>query len=258
MDIYLSTIGKNAADLARKHGFGIEIAEFSYAANMDTDFAYWDELTRANLSGIGRRVFHAPFNELCPSAVDPLIVEVTRRRLEQAYSLMRSYDINRMVVHSGYLPHLYVKDWFAGQSAEFWRCFLLGKPADFSLLLENVMEESPEMLLDIIKRTGDERFRLCLDLGHAGGRFSDLPVIEWVEISAPCLKHVHVHNNYRTGDLHNPPGDGHIDIDAALSKITELCPDATFTMETADLQSAISWLEARRKPAARTGTGSVP
>ena len=242
MDIYLSTIGKNAAVLAREYGFGLEIADFSYAANMDVDFEYWDELTRANLAGIERRIFHAPFNELCPAAVEPLVAEVTRRRLEQAYRLMLRYETNRMVVHSGYIPHLYDKGWFAERSAEFWRGFLLDKPADFSLLLENVLEEGPDMLLDIIKKTGDERFHFCLDLGHAGGHFSDLPPTAWIEKSAPHIRHVHIHNNYRRGDLHNPPGDGLVDIGAALSKIAKLCPNATYTLETGDLPAAISWI----------------
>ena len=227
MDIYLSTIGENAAELARKYDFGIEIAEFCYAANLDTDFEHWDELTRANLSGIERRIFHAPFNELCPAAVDPLITEVTRRRLEQAYRLMCNYKIKKMVVHSGYIPHLYFRDWFYNKSTEFWSEFLSDKPADFLLLLENVLEEKPDMLLDIIEKTGNERFRLCLDLGHAGGHASCLPIEQWIKQTAPYLSHVHIHNNYKNEDLHNPPGDGLIDMEAALAKTYELCPDAT-------------------------------
>lgn len=235
-------MGAEAATLAREFGLGLEIAEFSYAANMDTDFPRWDALTRANLVGIERRIFHAPFNELCPAAVDPLVAELTRRRLEQAYALMRHFTINRMVVHSGYVPHIYVKSWFAERSAQFWRAFLYDKPPDFSLLLENVMEESPDMLCDIITQTGDTRFRLCLDIGHAGGVFSKLPVERWIEDTAPYLNHVHVHNNYRASDLHNPPGDGLIDMASALARISDLQPGATYTLETSDLRRAVSWL----------------
>ncbi|MCL2126618.1 MAG: sugar phosphate isomerase/epimerase [Treponema sp.] len=245
IDLHLSTIGADAAALAREHGFGIEIAEFSYAANMDADFPRWDTVTRENLEGIQRRVFHAPFNELCPAAIDPLVAELTRKRLEQAYQLTRRYGIRRMVVHSGYIPHLYVHSYFTERSVQFWRDFLLDKPADFSLLLENTLEEGPDMLRDIVEKTGDPRLQLCLDLGHAGGHFSDLPVSRWIETFAPYLAHVHIHNNYRTGDLHNPPGDGLIDIQAALAAITELRPGATYTAETAELRKAAAWLESR-------------
>ena len=45
-NIYLSTIAPEAASLARKHGFGLEIAEYCTAWNMDrqvssTDHAVW-------------------------------------------------------------------------------------------------------------------------------------------------------------------------------------------------------------------------
>jgi len=243
IDLHLSTIGEGAAALAREYGLGIEIAEFSYAANMDTDFARWDRLTRDNLLGIEKRVFHAPYNELCPAAVDPLISEITRRRLDQAYTLMQDYNIIRMVVHSGYVPYIYVKSWFIDRSAEFWRGFLYDKPPDFALLLENALEESPDILRDIVEKTGDTRFRLCLDVGHAEGTFSKTPVMEWVETTAPLLGHVHVHNHYHNGDIHNPPGDGLIDMRTAISEIIKLQPHATYTAETADLQSAVSWFE---------------
>ena len=243
VNLYLSTIGENAAVLARKHGFGIEIAEFSYAVNMDTDFSYREKITCENLAGIRNRIFHAPFAELCPAAIDPLIMEVTRRRYNQAYKLMQGFCINNMVVHSGYIPNLYFKSWFVNRSVEFWRDFLLDKPPDFLLFLENVMEESPDILRNIVEKTGDARFQLCLDIGHAGAAFSKAPVPRWVETTAPCLGHVHVHNNYCEGDVHNPPGDGLIGVREAIVKILEKKPNVSFTAETADLKSAVSWFD---------------
>ena len=243
IDLHLSTIGQEAAVLARKYGLGIEIADFGYAVNMDVNFPYWENLTHANLAGIERRIFHAPYNDLCPAAVDPLIMEVTKRRFEQAYHLTRLFAINKMVVHSGYIPNLFFKSLFTKQSVDFWRGFLLDKPSDFILLLENVMEEGPDMLLDIIEKTGDPRLQFCLDIGHAGGVFSVLPVLRWIETTAPYLSHVHIHNNYHSGDIHNPPGNGLIDMEAAINRIAELRPNATYTAETENLRSAVSWFE---------------
>ena len=245
IELYLSTIGEGAAALARRHGFGLEISDFSYAANMDADFPHWDAVTRENLSGVEKRIFHAPYSELNPAAFDPLVAEVTGRRLEQAYRLARRYDIHRMVVHSGFVPRIYHRSWFVERSVEFWRGFLGGKPPDFSLLLENVMEDSPDMLMEIVDKTGDGRLKLCLDVGHAGGYFSATPVLGWVEAAAPYLGHVHIHNNNVEEDLHDPPGRGAIDVEAVLVRIRELCPGATYTAETADLLSAVSWLELR-------------
>ncbi|MDR3239287.1 MAG: sugar phosphate isomerase/epimerase [Clostridiales bacterium] len=243
IDLYLSTIGTDAAALAREYGLGIEIAEFSYAVNMDTDFPHWDEIVRANIAGIERRIFHAPFNDLCPAALDPLVLEVTRRRFAQAYKLMQGYGIHKMVVHSGYLPRMHYKSWFAAHSVDFWREFLSGKPPDFLLALENVMEEDPDMLLEIVEKTGDPRFQLCLDIGHAGAYFSHKPVSHWIETAAPYLGHVHVHNNYHEVDTHNEPGDGLIDMKAALTRIAELRPNVTYTLETQNMIASVEWMK---------------
>lgn len=243
IDLHLSTIGDQAAALAREHGLGIEVAEFSYAVNMDTNFEHWEEVVRKNLAGIKQRILHAPFSELCPSAVEPLVIEITRRRLEQGFELARHFNIERMVVHTGYIPRVYFTDWFAEGSARFWCDFLADKPSDFTLLLENVFEEKPEIMRDIVEKTGDERLQLCLDVGHAGGASSDIPLSRWITTLAPYLGHVHIHNNYQIWDEHNPPGDGLIDIDRAINEIIDLRPDATFTAEMADLSSAVSWFK---------------
>jgi len=243
ISLHLSTISKGAADLARRHGLGIEIAEYSYAVNMDSNFAHWEGITRDNLLGITNRIFHAPYSELCPASADPLIVEVSRQRLDQAYKIMRYFDINRMVVHSGYVPHLHHEDWFIGRSVAFWQDFLHEKSDDFSLLLENVMEESPEMLCEIIEKTDDTRFQLCLDIGHAGRASSKASITHWIKATAPYLGHVHIHNNYRMSDLHNPPGEGLIDMELVLTKIIELQHSITFTAETTKCESAIAWFE---------------
>jgi sugar phosphate isomerase/epimerase len=63
------------------------------------------------------------------------------------------------------------------------------------------MEDEPELLADIARRVGDERFRLCLDIGHANCQ-SVLPAAEWVQRYAPLLEHVHIHNNNGKRDTH--------------------------------------------------------
>ncbi|MCL2883619.1 MAG: hypothetical protein FWF30_04040, partial [Coriobacteriia bacterium] len=59
--------------------------------------------------------------------------------------------------------------------------------------------------------------------------------------TAPHIRHVHVHNNYHTGDAHNPPGDGLINIRAALLSISALQPLATYTAETSALEASVEW-----------------
>ena len=88
--LYLATIAEDAHLLASHYNLGIEVNEFCTAANMDLDFARWDAKARANMAGIKRFVFHAPFNEIHPSAIDPKARRLAMDRLEQAYQLRYS------------------------------------------------------------------------------------------------------------------------------------------------------------------------
>jgi sugar phosphate isomerase/epimerase len=240
--LHISTVAPDARRTALEFGLGIELAEFCTARNMDTDFARWDGSARANLEGIANAVFHAPFNELCPAAIDPKILETAKNRYAQAYALMRSYGINKMVVHSGYVPLIYFKEFFAERSVEFWREFLRDKPEDAAFFLENVLEDEPDLLRGIVEGVDDPRFRLCVDIGHANTIVSELPVAAWIDRCAPVLGHVHLHNNYRAWDHHNALDDGTIDMRAALRQLADAAPGVTYTIESRRNRASVLWL----------------
>ncbi|MCL2664306.1 MAG: sugar phosphate isomerase/epimerase [Defluviitaleaceae bacterium] len=243
MELFLSTIGDGAGDTAREHGLGIEVAEFCYSANMDEEFDVWDAHAKASVAGVNKKIFHAPCYELCPAAIEKLVVCAAKKRFGQAHGLAERYGIKRMVVHSGYVRYLYDRRWFKDRSIEFWKEYLFGKPDDFELLLENTLEEGPDILCGIIEGVGDPRFKLCFDIGHAGKSTSDVPVSRWVGSFAPHLRHVHVHNNYGVRDNHNPPGDGFIDVKKILDLLVKLCPGASYTLETQNLKSSVAWMK---------------
>ena len=233
-----------SAELAHEYGLGLEIAEFCTASNIDGHFDEYDRIIRAKIQGVDRLVLHAPFNELFPSAIDPMVLKVTRFRYNQAVGLARSYGINRLVIHSGFIPQLFFKSWFADRSIEFWQDFLRDKPGDLQICLENVLEDEPELLCCIAERVGDARLRLCLDTGHAFSA-SKVDPLEWVRVCAPYLAHLHIHNNTGEYDMHNALGDGGINMAALLETCGRLCPEATYTIETVKLKESLDWLGLR-------------
>lgn len=110
-------------------------------------------------------VLHAPFNELHPAAIDPLAKDLARHRMEQAYTACKDLGITKMVVHSGYVPHIYFKSWHQEQSVKFWTGFMADKPADFQLCIENVLEDEPQMMADMLKDIDQPNIGICLDIG---------------------------------------------------------------------------------------------
>lgn len=241
--IYLSTLSPDAPALAEECGIGLELDHFCTAANMDEGFDAWDAAVRADMRHAERFVLHAPFAELTPCAIDPLIREVSMKRLKQAIALCRRYGVKRMVAHSGFLPRVYFPEWYLDQGAPFFRELLQTADADFELLIENVLEPDPALLGELIERIGDPRAKICLDVGHAFVS-SEIPPREWIDRLAPWTRHLHLHDNDGSFDFHLPPGDGKIGYPELFGKLEECVPDATWTFECPDAIGCIRRLRA--------------
>lgn len=237
---YLSTIDPNAQETARKHGLGLEIAEYCTAWNMDEKFPETDAAVQKKLAGISNRVFHAPFNELFPCAIDPKARALAASRYRQAIGLAKQYGATKVIIHGGYNPWIYYPVWYAEQSILFWRDFLKEDPG-VQIVLENVLETEPEMLLSIVKGVDDPRLRLCLDVGHVNA-YSKVPVLDWLEICAPYIRHFHIHNNEGTWDSHSALTGGTIPVQTLLAAIEKKRPDATITLELMEAEPSVRWL----------------
>ena len=239
--LFLSGMDDCAPQLAREHGLGLELTVFSYAPNLED--AAQLAAAREQMQGISRFWLHAPFAELAPCAIDPMVRQVVLTRFRQTLAVARQLGVTRIVVHGGFQPHVYFPEWYVAQSVEFWKEFLRETPQDMTLALENVMEPSPEMLVEIVRQVDDPRLGLCLDVGHANTCVSSLPPLRWLAPMAPWLRHLHLHNNEGQDDLHAALGAGSIPMAQLLDEAQRLCPQASYTIETQDCAVSLRWLE---------------
>lgn len=238
--LYLSTIDANAQKIARGHGVGLEIAEYCTAWNMDEKFRETDSVVRHKLTGIPNRILHAPFNELFPCAIDKKARALAADRFRQAIAIAKCYGATKVVIHGGYNPRIYYPVWYMEQSILFWKEFLKDDPG-VEIVLENVLEEIPDMLLEIVKGVAHPQLRLCLDVGHVNA-YSQIPVTEWVEQWAPYLSHFHIHNNDGSWDSHSALMEGSIPMAQLFATIAEKCPNATITLELLQAEQSVRWL----------------
>lgn len=238
--LYLSTTAPDAAQVAREWGLGLEIAEFCTAWNMDRDLAKVQAELEPKLAGISRRVLHGPFNELFPCAIDPYARQLAAYRYRQTVALAKAYGAKKVVIHGGYQPRMYYPVWYVEQSILFWKDFLKEDPG-VDIVLENVLEEEPEMLRDILAGVDSPRLGMCLDIGHVNV-YSKVTVEAWMEACAPWLKHFHVHNNDGTWDTHSPLMAGNLPVREILDRADHLCPKATVTLELLEGESSVRWL----------------
>lgn len=236
--LFLSTIADDAVQTAREFGLGVELAQFCLAENMDKTPPDVQASLDAALE-VPRRVLHAPFAELCPAAIDPLVREVAKRRFLQAAALAKRYGAEKMVVHSGFIPLVYYPEWFAPQAAAFWRVFL-NDVDGLTLCVENVMETSPDVLRQIAEQVNDPRLRICFDVGHAFCQSGELA--PWLDALAPYISHVHLHNNHGSFDEHLGLPDGTLDMAAVIRQLEALAPQATYTLEVRSARASVEWL----------------
>ena len=241
--LHLSGIDGQAAALAGKWGLGFEIAEFCWAPRLEQPDAM--ELVRQQITGVERLWLHAPFAELAPCAIDPLVREAALRRFRQTIRTAQTLGVKRIVVHGGYIPLVYFPEWYVEQSAVFWKELLADVPPDMVLAVENVMEPGPDMLVQIAQAVADPRLGLCLDVGHANTCVSDTPPLEWIAPMSPWLRHVHLHSNVGDTDLHQALGEGSIPMEAVLDAVLRAAPEATFTIENQDCRPSLIWLAER-------------
>ena len=240
--LYISTVCSESCTLAEEYGVGLEIAEYCTASNMDVNFADTDKIVREEMKSAGRFTFHFPFNELCPAAIDPIVLDITKKRYMQAVNTALGYGITRFVVHSGYIPLVYYKEWFTEKSIEFWRGFLSELDRDVTFCYENVMEDSPDMPYDIVSAVNDARFGLCLDVGHSATIVSNTHPRDWIKKYGSRLYHMHIHNNDGKMDLHMPLGDGILDMREILDMGLKE-DNVTFTIESMDGRASCQWLK---------------
>ena len=120
--VYLSSIGADCCEAARDFGLGIELAQFCTAARLDgAPTEPWEIPVERCLSAADRFILHGPFNELTPAAIDPLVLDVTKKRYRQAIEKARTLGIRKIVLHAGFLPLVYYPEWFIDRSAAVWR-----------------------------------------------------------------------------------------------------------------------------------------
>ena len=240
--LYISTIAPDAAAMARRWGLGLELAHFCAALNLEGERrSVTEEAMRRDMAAAARFVLHAPFCELTPAAVDPLIGQVSRRRYQQSFDLAWAHGVKRLVIHSGFVPNVYFDQWFTEQAPVFWQEFLADKPAGCRLLLENVLDSGPHLLRAVVERVNDPRLRVCFDAAHAA-IYSPVPLEEWIDVLGPYIDHVHVHDNQGQADQHLALGQGTLPWERLLSRLERQASPPSYTLETLPAAPALAWL----------------
>ncbi len=201
-----------------------------------------DELRSPRLQAAGDRLataglgvtVHAPFHDLNPGALEPLVRDVTRHRLSQTLAAAEQIGARLVVVHPGYdtwkyggQDHLWLE-----QSLAFWPPLIAAaKRAGIVLALENIFEVHPHLLSSLLEQIDSPFFSHCFDAGHWRLFANAVSLPEWFAALGRRTVHLHLHDNRGTGDDHLPIGDGDIDFSTLFRLVATLPASPSMTLE---------------------------
>jgi sugar phosphate isomerase/epimerase len=188
-----------------------------------------DLLCSANI----RPTVHAPFFDLNPGALDPLIREATRTRLCQSIDIAARINARLMVIHPGVDKWRYpnLDQTWLGHAKDFFPLLIeQAAESDCKLAMENIYEETPDTLIQLVDSLDSEWFGHCFDVGH-WHLFGKCPMAEWLEAIDQKLMHLHLHDNHGRADEHLPVGDGTIDFQPMQQHLQKKLEIPSFTLE---------------------------
>jgi sugar phosphate isomerase/epimerase len=224
--------------LLRRIDFAIQnqIHPEIYFSAEDLDACHEEDLLRLSRTFQENQLevsIHGPFMDLSPGGVDQRIKEVTRERLLKTIQLAHFFNPRVIVFHPGYESWKFdgnVKLWLES-SLQTWRPLVReAEETGLTLAVENVFEETPDPIKNLLEEIHSPRFRFCFDTGHHHV-FAKTPLHVWMEALGGFLGEVHLHDNHKERDEHLPIGEGGFDFKQFFSLLSQYKLNPLYTIE---------------------------
>jgi sugar phosphate isomerase/epimerase len=182
----------------------------------------------------GRTVtFHGPFMDLAPGGLDETIRKATVQRLQRTMELVPLFGPRSVVFHAGYDAsryHAHREEWLSSSLATWEVLTKKAEEMGVAIHLENVYEQTPEILLTLIEKISSKCLGFCLDVGHMNV-FGKASLSEWLDALGPHLKEVHLHDNDGLSDAHAPIGSGTVPFEELFKYLGHLEVKPLVTLE---------------------------
>lgn len=175
---------------------------------------------------------HAPFIDINYASNDPIIMEVSRKRVKSSIFKGIELGVENVVLHTCFYPVLgdtVLNELWCDNAAAFIK--EITDECAVNIFVENTLDLEPDILLMLMSKTSRDRVNICFDVGHAN--LSYFPVSKWVDSLHPYIKYMHVNDNHGKYDQHLPLGDGTVDWSALIDQMHKYSIDPIITFEVA-------------------------
>ncbi len=193
-----------------KLNLGVEIQDFVEPNLSDVWFNYlvknYKEILKSfkNLKSI-----HGPFLDLKPASPDKDIRQVSYNKYLRTLRAAKDLEVDYIIFHSQINPYLNepgLRRLNAYQAKEFWEK-ILKDLGDFkgTILIENIFEDSPSMLKEMMEIINKPNIRVNLDIGHAN--LGKVSLEDWIRELKEYISYIHIHTNGGQYDSHSVPDE---------------------------------------------------
>lgn len=187
---------------------------------------------------VGTDTLHGVFFDMCINSADKKIAGLTKDRMRSSMEIASELGCKGVVFHTnlipGFEPDNYLNGWL--NSCEAFYRELLDEYKNLEIYLENMFDYKPDMLIEIAENMKDQpRFGICFDVAHSNIHM--IPMVGWMEVLAPYIKHLHINDNDGRCDDHKALGLGNIDWATYFETIDRLNIDASLLVEVASLEA---------------------
>jgi len=201
-------------ELRKEYNASYEYNDFFLASVLD-DRRLQEEMIEAYAkvkSDFSSDTIHGAFLDVTLHSSDPLIREVSEKRVIQSMEIAKRMGVRGVVFHTNRIYGLrepaYLTNW-KSTNERFFRKLAEQYPKQ-EILIENMFDEAPDVLLELAESLSDvPNIGVCLDYAHAAV-YGEKPET-WLELLAPHIRHLHLNDNDLKEDLHLPAGTGRID-----------------------------------------------
>lgn len=248
--IFVATFSKDALSVAKEFGFGLEINDLCISSNLnlenrertverikrEIEEVYGEDWFNEPQEERRKVIIHGPFTELTPAAIDSRAILLMDERYKETLDVCDAFGVKDIVLHDGYLPPIYQKSWHTKKSIDYWKRFSDSLKPGYVVYIENVFDDEPYMLAEILDSVDRDNLKICLDIGHANCMSQrDISVVEWIRVLGSRIGHFHFHNNDGSGDQHNTFDEGSLNIEEIISEIANsVGSEVSITIESRD------------------------
>lgn len=226
---------------AKERNLCFEYNDFFTPAVLDDEKAIRERIARYREMKRDRSedTMHGAFYDVTVFSSDRKIREISLLRMRQSMQIACELGLRGVIFHGNYLPFLRGKTYDANwlnYTEEAVRS-LLSEYAGVEIYMENMFEDSPELLGVLAERLKDaKRFGLCLDYSHAALTSGKLE--PWLIRLSPFIRHMHVNDHCFAGDAHLVPGEGKTDWEEYRRLKERYAPEATVLCEVSGIEAA--------------------